>query len=190
MSAQPIRHVAVVGLMGTGKTTVGSLLAARLGWPLRDSDAEIEAGQRRTVRQLRDEIGVDAMHGLEARQLLDALADPGPSVICPAASIADVDACLEALRAPDVAVVFLTASPEVAARRFLTGEHRPWYGDDPAAFLARQAAERYPRLRALHPVEVATDDLAPEDIARRVLGVLARRGVEVPPNRPEPVVPG
>ena len=96
----PVRHVAVVGMMGSGKTTVGSLLATLLGWPLRDSDADVEAREGRTVRQLRDELGVDAMHGLESRQLLSALADPGPSVVCPAASVVDVGACLGALAAP------------------------------------------------------------------------------------------
>lgn len=181
MSASvPVQHVAVVGLMGSGKTTVGSRLAALLGWRLRDSDAEIEARQGRTVRQLRDELGVDAMHQLEARQLLDALAEPGPSVVCPAASVADVDACLVALGRPGVFVVFLTVEPTVAATRFLAGEHRPWYGDDPAAFLARQASLRYPRFRSIHPLEIAADERTPEEIVRLVTASLARRGVPVP----------
>ena len=103
-----ISHVVVVGLMGSGKTTVGRELASRLGWPLRDSDPEIEAATGRTVRTLRDEIGVDAMHELEAHQLLDALAAPGPAVVSPAASVIDVAACRSALQAPGVAIVFLT----------------------------------------------------------------------------------
>src|SRR4029079_2295269 len=80
-----VTHVVIVGLMGSGKTTVGRELAARLGWPLRDSDREIEAATGHTVRALRDEIGVDAMHELEARQLLDALSSPGPAVVPPPA---------------------------------------------------------------------------------------------------------
>ncbi|HEY5630125.1 MAG TPA: shikimate kinase [Candidatus Limnocylindrales bacterium] len=177
-----VRHVAVVGLMGSGKTTVGARLAALLGWPLRDSDAAIESSQGRTVRELRDELGVDAMHALEARQLLDALAEPGPSVICPAASVADVEICLVALAAPDVFVVFLTATPAVAAGRFQSSQHRPWYGDDPAAFLAQQALVRYPRLRALDPLEIATDDRTPDAIVGLVVAALAARGVAVPPG--------
>ena len=170
-----IRHIAVVGLMGTGKTTIATRIAAALGWSLRDSDVEIEAGQGRTVRQLRDEIGVDAMHELEARQLLEALADAAPSVVCPAASIADVDLCLEALVDPSVAVVFLTADPATAAARFRSGEHRPWYGDDPAVFLAQQAAVRHPRFRSVHPIEIATDGRSPAEIAGIALAELAAR---------------
>lgn len=174
-----VRHVAVVGLMGSGKTTVGSRMAAMLGWPLRDSDVDIEAREGRTVRELRDELGTDAMHALEARQLLDALADPAPSVVCGAASIADDDACLAALRAPSVFVVFLTVDPALGALRFRAGAHRPWYGDDPARFLAEQAAVRYPRLRSLQPLEIATDRLAPAEIVREAAAALASRGLAV-----------
>ncbi len=46
------RHVVLVGLMGSGKTTVGRLLAARLGRPLVDSDAVIEGTTGRTVREI------------------------------------------------------------------------------------------------------------------------------------------
>lgn len=178
--AAEIRHIAVVGLMGSGKTTIGSGIAGRLGWPLRDSDAEIEAREGRTVRRLRDDLGVDAMHALEARQLLDALADPAPSVVCPAASVVDVDACRQALAEPGVAVVYLSIDPAVAAVRFVAGEHRPWYGDDPATFLARQAREREPHFRALNPIEIVVDSLSPDEIVGLALEALARRGVSIP----------
>ena len=114
--AGPVTHVVLVGLMGSGKSTVGRVLAERLGWPMRDSDREIELATGGTVKALRDEIGVDAMHDLEARQLLDALAIPGPAVVSPAASVIDVEACRDALRAPGVAVAFLSSSPAVPAQ--------------------------------------------------------------------------
>src|SRR6266540_1449750 len=99
------RHVVVVGLMGAGKSAVGRRVAQQLGWPWRDSDREIEAATGLTVRQLRDRDGVDAMHALESRQLLDALEEPGPSVISAAASTIEVPECRAALTAPQVAVV-------------------------------------------------------------------------------------
>jgi shikimate kinase len=179
--ASAVTHIVVVGLMGSGKTTVGRELAARLGWPLRDSDPEIEAATGRTVRALRDELGVDAMHELEARQLLDALAAPGPAVVAPAASVIDVAACRAALRGPGVAVVFLTATPSTAAARFVSGDHRPWYGTDPATFLAEQAADRYPRFRSVDPVELATDDRDPTAIADAALAAIAGRGLVLAP---------
>jgi shikimate kinase len=170
-----VRWIVVMGLMGVGKTTIGRLLADRLGWPLRDSDAEIAAATLRTVRELRDEIGVDAMHELEVRQVLDALDDPGPVVIAPAAAVIDVEACRVALRAPGVTVIFLTAAPEVLAARFLADDHRPWYGTDPATFLADQAAARDGRFRSLDPIELTTDDRTPDDVADAIIVAVRER---------------
>ena len=148
MDDAPVHHLVLVGLMGTGKTTTGRILADRLGWALRDSDPEIEALTGRTVKELRDELGTDPMHDLEARALLNALAGEGPDVVCGAASVVDREDCLDALRAVGVAVAWLTVSPQTEAKRFASGTHRPWYGDDPRAFLARQARERDPAFRS------------------------------------------
>ena len=177
--ARPIAHLALVGLMGTGKTTTGRILAAGLGWPLRDSDAEIEALTGRSVRELREELGTDPMHDLEAQALLQALAGDGPDVVGAAASVVDREDCLEALRGDGVAVAWLTVSPEVGATRFASGAHRPWYGEDPATFLARQAREREAAFRSLEPVIVSTDDGAPVAVADAVLAAFAARGIDL-----------
>ena len=171
------RHIVVVGLMGSGKTTVGTRIAGQLGLRLHDSDEEIEAREGETVRELRERLGVDGMHQVEARQLLEALATVEPSVVCPAASVVDVPACRDALADPSVAVVFLAIDPATAARRFITGDHRPWYGDDPATFLAEQAALRYPAFRALAPIEIDVGDMTADQVTARALEALAERSV-------------
>jgi shikimate kinase len=176
----PARHVVLAGLMGCGKTTVGRSLAARLGRPLHDSDVVIEAREGRTVRAIRAALGTVALHELEARTLRDALAAPGPDVICAAASTADDDACLAALATADVAVVWLRVRPATAAARFRSGAHRPWYGTDPAVFLARQAAARAPRFAAVATLGLDTDDLAPDELADAILAGLAGGPVRQP----------
>lgn len=176
MTGDVVTHIVVMGLMGAGKTTVGARLAALLDWPLRDSDTEIERATSRTVRELRDEIGVDAMHDLEIRQLVDALAAPGPAVVCPAAFVIESEACVAALRGPGIAAVFLTAAPAVSAARFVSGAHRPWYGTDPEVFLADQAASRNPRFRSVNPMELATDDRTPDELAAAVIRAVSARG--------------
>jgi shikimate kinase len=173
----PITAIAVVGLMGAGKTTIGRLLAAALGWPLDDSDSSIEARHDRTVRQLRDELGTGRMHELEARHLLDALAATRPRIITPAAFTIEVGPCRDALRAPGVATVWLRADPATLAARFAAGAHRPSYGDDPAVFLAAQAARRGPLFATVHPVIVDVDGIQPRDILERVLEGLTQRGL-------------
>ena len=167
------RHCVIVGLMGVGKSTVGVALATRLGWVFRDSDADIRAATGLTVKELRDRDGVEAMHALEADQLLDALGTPEPSVIAAAASVADVPACLQALGAGDVFVVWLQAEPPLLAERFpSTDDHRPAYGDSAEAFLARQLAARGPALASVADLVLDVDGRTPDDVADRVLEAL------------------
>jgi len=161
--------------MGSGKTAVGAIVATRLGWPLLDSDAMIEAREGSTVRELRDASGTDAMHVLEARHLLDALAGPGPDVVCAAASTIEDPACRDALRGASVTVVWLTATPETAAARFDDQAHRPRYGDDPEAFLAHQAEERGSLFRSVGAMELASDQRTPDELADLVLEEVAAR---------------
>jgi len=170
-----IDHIVVVGLMGAGKSTIGRGLAARLGWPWLDSDDEIERATGQTVRELRESEGVDAMHAREADQLLAALADPGPLVESAAASIADVDSCLAALRAPGVAVVWLRASAATLASRFDRQAHRPAYGDDPHEFLTEQMATRGPRFASVDPVIVDEDGRMPDETVDLALAALRER---------------
>lgn len=150
--------------MGAGKTTVARALAERLAWPVDDSDASIEATHGRDVRQLRDELGTDEMHALEAQHLLDALVSSTRAVIAPAASIIDVEACRQALVAPGVVVVWLRAKPETLAERFRDQPHRPWYGDDPETFLAAQAGRRYPLFGAVADIVVDVDGRTVDDV--------------------------
>lgn len=163
--------------MGAGKTTVGRMVGARLGWTLRDSDADIEAATGLTVRELRDREGTDAMHGRESAQLLDALAAPGPSVISPAASVIDVPACRAALTAPGVAVIWLRATPALLAERFRSSDdHRPAYGDSVEAFLADHAARREPHLPTIGAHVIDVDDLTPDEVVARAMETLASIG--------------
>jgi shikimate kinase len=164
----------VMGLMGAGKTTVGRLVAEALDWPLDDSDASIEAREGRTVKELRFALGVDGMHALETRHLLEALAGPRPRVITPAAFTIEVPACRDALRGPHVARVWLTATPLTLAARFFAQGHRPAYGADPETFLGEQLARRAPLFRSIGPLEVPVDATPAADAAR---GIIARLGL-------------
>ena len=159
--------------MGAGKSTTGRALAERLGRVWHDSDAEIEAATGRTVRELRDAEGVDAMHAREAAQLLVALASPEANVISAAASIIDDARCREALVSPDVAVVWLHAAPAVLAERFdSVDQHRPAYGSDVRAFLAAQAKDREPLAESVGARMVDVDGLTEDEVTARVIDAL------------------
>jgi shikimate kinase len=172
-----LHHVVVVGLMGAGKTSVGRRLARHLDWAWHDSDRDIKATTGLTVRELRDRDGVDAMHEFEARQLLDALADPAPSVVSAAASSIEVPECRRAMVAPDVAVVWLRASPRNLARRFVAADlHRPEFGSSPETFLTEQARRRNPLFASLDPIVVDVDAISPGKAAAQALEALGSIG--------------
>jgi len=142
-----VGHVVLVGLMGSGKTTVGAALAAAIGVPFRDSDADIERDTGLTARQLAARDGIDALHEREARHLLDALGQPGTTVIAAAASTLDDPVCRSRLRAPRQLVVWLRASPAAIAARLRPDDHRPDLGADLRDVIRRQATRRTPALR-------------------------------------------
>ena len=164
----------MLGLMGSGKSTVGRRVAERLGWPFFDSDKDIQAATGLTVRELKERDGEAAMHGLEAEQILQRLAEREPSVIGAAASTIEVSKVREALERPDVAPVWLRADPAWLAERFESKDHhRPEFGDSPLAFLTEQAARRHPLFESVGPIVIDVDRVRPPEVARRAVEAIA-----------------
>jgi len=162
-------HVVLVGLMGAGKTTVGNVLAARLGRELVDSDTRIESLTGRTVKEILAADGVEALRRHESDALFDALADGTPRVIAAAGGVVLDPAHRGRLAAAGALVVWLDADPRLLASRTLTSEHRPWLDDDPVGTLERMHHERRPLYGEVASVTVTVDGLTPEQIADRIV---------------------
>lgn len=150
MVAPLFRHVALVGMMGSGKTTVGTQLAEGLGRRFVDSDAQVEARTGRTVREIFEHDGEQAYRVLEAEALADALDAEEPSVIAAAGGVV-LDPENRRRLNQGAWVVWLRADPEVLAGRLLPSggerapsdpDHRPLLADDPEGTLRRLTTER------------------------------------------------
>ncbi len=175
------RHVVLVGLMGAGKTTIGRLLATRLGRPLVDSDHEIEAQTGRTVREIWHTDGEPAYRVLETAALRAALDSPEPAVIAAAGGVVLREENRAALAAADALVIWLDADVDVLTARATTGDHRPLLDDDPARTMRRMEHDRDPLYREVSDLEIDTTGRAPDVIADEIMSlVTATRRVRVP----------
>jgi shikimate kinase len=157
--------------MGVGKTTVGRLVADRLGRPLRDSDSDLSTIHH-NARQMAANQGVDVLHRIEADLLLDALAVDQPLVIAAAGSVVDDERALEALEQPGPTVVWLTAPTATLVARVTEGNHRRDLGPDPAAAVAELAGRRDPLYRRIADATVDVSEQSPEDTAAAVLAAI------------------
>jgi shikimate kinase len=164
--------VVLVGLMGSGKTTVGRLLAERLGRPLVDNDEELEGRSGATAAEIEERDGRQVLHGLEAEILLDAMESNTASVIVAAGSVVEDPSCLDRLRSPAAMVVWLRGTPAELAERAASSSHRPTGGGIEAT-LAQQAERRGPRFAEIAGQVVDVDVATPEEIADLVAHRLA-----------------
>jgi shikimate kinase len=164
--------VLLVGMMGSGKTTVGNALSSRLGWPYVDNDALLERTAGAAAPDLLASQGSDALRSAESRVLTLMLGMPGPMVggIPGGVVLDDVDRTR--LAACDAHVVWLRTSVAVLARRIGTGAGRARLGDDPAGALRRLAAERNALYEQVADQVIDTDTLPAGAIAKLVVEAL------------------
>lgn len=156
-------------MMGSGKTTVGKVLAARLDRPFFDSDELVEARTGRTVREIFESDGEAAYRPLEADALLDALASTEPAVIAAAGGVVMAEANRVALERDGVQVVWLRGDPGLLAERAVTGDHRPLLDGDPEGNLRRLLAPRVVLYTEVADLIVDVDGRSVDDIVALVL---------------------
>lgn len=139
---RPRPHVVLVGLMGSGKTTVGKKVAKLIGRGFVDADVELEA---RTGRSVADWFagGEDAFRTAEADLLASLLADAEPLVIGAGGGVVIRPANRALLQGERVAVVYLHGEPAFLASRAQARPHRPLLADaDPVEVFERMYESR------------------------------------------------
>lgn len=163
--------VAIVGAPGSGKSTVGHLLARRLGLPHVDVDQVIEAEQGKRIREIFADDGEPFFRDLEAAATLRALSQPG--VVSLGGGAVMTPAIREELGHHEV--VWLQASVTQSTRRIGLNQARPLLLGNMRDRLISLLAERTPVYRALATVSVDTDKKSPTQVTDEILDQL--RGV-------------
>ncbi|WP_040160588.1 iron-containing alcohol dehydrogenase [Nigerium massiliense] len=181
--------IALIGLSGSGKSTVGPMLAAKLGLPHHDVDVEVERREGRTIREIFDADGEPAFRALERDATIDLLQTPGVLSLGGGGPLTPQVA--DALRGHPV--VWLRVAPAVAAARIGHDENRPLLaGRDAALRLRSMLSQRAGTYAALASLAVDTDragvDAVVDSIAAHVADFTpdAFGGEVIPVNAEKP----
>jgi shikimate kinase len=137
------RTIALVGLMGVGKSTVGRRLAHRLGLPFVDGDEAIETAAQMTVSEIFAQLGEAEFRAGEARVMRRLL--EGPAIVLATGGGAVLNPDTRALLKEHSTTVWLRADLKVVAARVQRRDTRPLLrGKDPLVALTAMAEVRYP----------------------------------------------
>ncbi len=172
------RRVVLVGLMGAGKTSIGRRLAARLGLPFQDADAEIELAAGCTIPELFARYGEAYFRDGEKKVIRRLLA--GPPAVLAYGGGAFMDPDTRAATRERAISIWLRCDLPTLVRRVASRENRPLLANqDHAATLSRLMALRHP-IYAEADVIVDCGDEMPETTTTQVLDALV---AHAPPRR-------
>lgn len=159
-------QLVLVGPMGVGKSTVGALVAERLGCAYRDTDDDIVAAQGRTIADIFVDEGESAFRAIEKQAVREALAAHDGVLALGGGSILDPDT--RALLAGHQ-VVYLSMDVEEAVQRTGLNAARPLLAVNPMRQWRELMEARRPLYTEVARAVVATDGRTPDEVARAVL---------------------
>ncbi|HEY5237486.1 MAG TPA: shikimate kinase [Rhizomicrobium sp.] len=168
------RTVALVGMMGAGKSSIGKRLAERLSLPFVDADATIEDAAHCTIAEIFERYGEPEFRDVERRVIARLLAEP-PCVLATGGG-AFVDPTTRAKIKDSAVSVWIKAPVEILLSRVKRRETRPLLKDgDPRETLTRLMAEREPSY-AEADIAIESGD-GPHTVAvDRIVSALQERG--------------
>ncbi len=158
----------LIGMMGSGKTSVGQMVAARLGVPFADTDRLVEESVGSTIAEYWAEHGEPAFRKVE-REVVASLQDAKGIIATGGGAV--VDETNRALIAESGTVVWLDARPEALAARVGEGADRPMVATAKTSVKAVLESTRDSRseiYREMADHRIPTDDLSPLEVAERV----------------------
>ncbi len=179
-TSRPVERVVLVGFMGAGKSTLGPILAGRLGWRFLDADLELESKAGSTIAELFTTVGEPAFRRMEAEVVARLLGQP-ESVIALGGGAIETEAtrlllanspatCVAFLRAPlEVLIDRCEQQPDAAVRPIL--RHRD--------AVRKRFHTRLPHYESAH-ITVDTEGLTPHTVADNLLRQMFEASYTIP----------
>ena len=157
--------VVLVGPMGAGKSTVAALLATAYGVAARDTDADVEAAEGRSISDIFVDSGEAHFRALERAAVAEALASHDGVLALGGGAV--LDESTRALLA-DHRVVFLRVGLSEAVKRVGLGSARPLLLGNVRGRIKALLDERTPVYEEVADVVVDTDQRSPQDVADEI----------------------
>ena len=165
--------MALIGMMGSGKSTVGFWLAQSEGLRFVDLDAAIEDRQGRSVPEIFEADGEDGFRDMEQSELAACMASPEPVVVaCGGGAVLRAEN--RDLLRDRAWVCWLRATVETLGQRVRSGENRPLLGEDPMANLTAISAARTGFYEETAQEIIDVDGMEAEQVAEQIKRVWPR----------------
>jgi shikimate kinase len=175
VTLSPGASIFFVGCRGSGKSTVASRLATRLGRPFIDVDIELEKAAGMSIRMLFEIEGEPSFRDREEKLLTDLCRRPG-TVVATGGGCVLREGNRRLLRSSGI-VIWLTAEPAALWRRVQldpdSEQRRPALGEGGPCEVEKTLQERQALYRDTAHLIVATDDRTPDDIVQEIMTRLA-----------------
>ena len=164
--------IVLIGPMGSGKTTVGGLVAELLGASVRDTDHDVEATAGRPISEIFVDDGEATFRALERAAVADALATHDGVLALGGGAVLD-PATRELLAGHDV--VFLRVGLSDAVKRVGLGTSRPLLLGNVRGRIKTLLDERTPVYESVATIVVETDGRGPDEVAAEIVAALGAR---------------
>lgn len=163
------QRLLLIGMMGSGKSTLGAALSARTGWTYRDNDDLVAELSSLDTAALLEQRGEPELRRVETAALEHVLATDPPLIAGIAGGTVDSEANRALLRSDRGFVVYLQTAIEVLVERVGDGAGRPWLQPDPEAALRSLFEGRETHYRSVADLVLDTAEGSPDEQAARVL---------------------
>ena len=164
-------RVLLIGMMGSGKSTIGRLIAETTGWPYVDNDELVRRSTGITARQIVAEDGEADMRSAEAAALALGLEVATPAIVGVAAGTILDDVNRERLRTGGI-VVWLRADAPILEARAIGADHRPFLERGGGSWIREAIAERDPLYASVADIVVDTGAMAAEESSAEIVSQL------------------
>ena len=161
-------RIALVGYRGSGKSTIGKILAEKTGWELVCLDELIEKRAGKSIPEIVEQEGWERFRQLES-EILKEVIKKDPAIFDLGGGVVEREENRKLIK-ENCFVVWLKASPEVLAERIKHSQNRPSLtGKDFLEEISEVLARREPLYQELAHLELNTEQKPPQELAEKIL---------------------